>query len=98
MALLRTLADADSTQLLSAPLNLHLVHSRSRNVQGLLTALAAHTDLVYVQPDYIVTAGTTPNDPSFTYLWGLQNDGHMVLSGLHDRIAAVEDVVDCHNR
>jgi subtilisin family serine protease len=69
----RALADADQIIPLSASANIHLIHSRSKNVAGLLTALAAQSDVVYVEPDYILHAVATPNDPYFSALWGLKN-------------------------
>ncbi len=43
-----------------------------------LEALAAWNSdplIAYVEPDYVVHAGATPNDPSFSQLWGLHNTG-----------------------
>jgi len=50
------------------------IHSRSRDVQALIAALAARGDVELVEPNYIVTADATPNDPSFGSLWGLKNN------------------------
>lgn len=41
-----------------------------------IAALSADKTLVaYAEPDYIVHALTTPNDPSFSQLWGMNNTG-----------------------
>ena len=46
-------------------------HSRSKNVTALIRDLSARADVEYAEPDYIVYATGTPNDPSFGSLWGL---------------------------
>ena len=38
-------------------------------------ALARNPNVAYVQPNYVYTASTLPNDPSFGQLWGLHNTG-----------------------
>src|SRR5204863_8656905 len=35
----------------------------------------ARADVQYAEPDYIVHADLTPNDPRFTEMWGLNNTG-----------------------
>lgn len=34
-----------------------------------------NADILYAEPNYLVEALTTPNDPLFSYLWGLENTG-----------------------
>jgi subtilisin family serine protease len=46
-------------------------HSKSKNVDTLLSDLSGRADVEYAEPDYIVHAVLTPNDPSFGNLWGL---------------------------
>ncbi len=55
-----------------------LFHSRSLNVAALLQRLAARPDVLSAEPDYIVHADNTPNDPLFPNLWGLQNTGQVI--------------------
>ncbi len=51
------------------------------SVESALAKYGASALFEYIEPDYIVTAGaltpkaTTPNDPSFSSLWGLNNTG-----------------------
>jgi subtilisin family serine protease len=40
-----------------------------------LSALSQHPDMLYVEPDFVVTASGDPNDTSFSQLWGLKNVG-----------------------
>src|SRR5438045_5547702 len=54
------------------------MHSRSLNTEALTTALAKNPNVVYAEPNYIVSLVDVPNDPSFTALWGLKNTGQNV--------------------
>lgn len=54
-------------------------HSKSKNVDTLISELSARADVEYAEPNYIVHAIATPNDPSFGQLWGLQNTGQSIL-------------------
>jgi subtilisin family serine protease len=55
------------------------VHSRTLDTASLVAGLAARSDVVYAEPNYIVHAvATVPNDPSLRYLWGLQNTGQTI--------------------
>ncbi len=54
-------------------------HSRSKNVDTLITELSRRTDVEYVEPNYILHATAIPNDPSFGQLWGLRNTGQSIL-------------------
>jgi subtilisin family serine protease len=40
-----------------------------------LRAYRQNQNVLYAEPNYIYHALTTPNDPKFTQLWGLQNTG-----------------------
>jgi subtilisin family serine protease len=53
-------------------------HSRNRAVSSLIADLANRSDVLYVEPNYIVYADTQPNDPRFPELWGLLNIGQIV--------------------
>ncbi|PYM93048.1 MAG: peptidase S8 [Candidatus Rokuibacteriota bacterium] len=44
-------------------------------VKAALEAYRRHPAVVYAEPDWIVERQTTPNDPSFGELWGLNNTG-----------------------
>jgi subtilisin family serine protease len=48
-------------------------HSRSKNVDTLIHELSARSDVEYVEPNYVVHAVATPDDPSFASLWGMQS-------------------------
>jgi subtilisin family serine protease len=41
----------------------------------LIERLSRRGDIEYVEPNYAVTVVGTPNDPSFSSLWGLENTG-----------------------
>ncbi|OLE55990.1 MAG: hypothetical protein AUG51_00235 [Acidobacteria bacterium 13_1_20CM_3_53_8] len=56
----------------------HLFHSSSKSTVALLAEMSARVDVLYAEPDYIVSADTVPDDPDFPNLWGLQNNGQSV--------------------
>jgi subtilisin family serine protease len=57
---------------LSPDLDLHLVRGPGRSVAALLQAFSNQSDVLYAEPNYILTAtDTTPNDPSYGLLWGM---------------------------
>ncbi|MEZ5290925.1 MAG: S8 family serine peptidase [Vicinamibacterales bacterium] len=51
------------------------VSSRSLDTAALLQRLSQQPDVEAVEPNYVVYADLTPNDPSFGSLWGLLNTG-----------------------
>jgi subtilisin family serine protease len=53
----------------SAPI--YLLRSNSRNVAVLSAVFAILPDVAYAEPDYVVRAVATPNDPLFPQLWGM---------------------------
>ncbi len=53
-------------------LGLNLLHSATRDVAALLTAFSQDPNVLYAEPNYILTANAVPNDPSWPQLWGLQ--------------------------
>src|SRR6476619_7053833 len=57
---------------------LYRMHSRSKNTDALTTALAKNPNIEYVEPNYIVQATASPNDPSYGLLWGLKNTGQSI--------------------
>src|SRR5262245_18667568 len=44
---------------------------RGRDVGQAVEALAKNPNVTYAEPDYVVTASVTPNDPLFPQLWGM---------------------------
>ena len=70
-------ADAD----LDRPLangRVRLLHSRSKSAAELLATLRRHQQIEYVEPDYVIHAGSDPDDPLFANQWGLNNTGQTV--------------------
>jgi subtilisin family serine protease len=55
-----------------------LLRSRALNVPALLARLRNRPDVEYAEPNFIIQIGATPNDPSFTQLWGLHNTGQVI--------------------
>jgi subtilisin family serine protease len=55
----------------------HLVRT-ARAGRDVLLNLSEHPDIEFVEPDYMITAGKTPNDAMFSQQWGLKNT---VLAG-----------------
>ncbi len=53
-------------------------HSKGKSVSTLIRDLAARADVEYAEPNYILHADLTPNDPRFGELWGLQNTGQTI--------------------
>ena len=44
-----------------------------RTVEEVVAALERNPNVVYAEPDYVVHASLTPNDPSYGNLWGMTN-------------------------
>ncbi len=58
------------------PYRIHLVKlRRGLIVEEAINAYRSDPDVEYAEPNFIVTALNTPNDPSFSALWGLHNTG-----------------------
>jgi subtilisin family serine protease len=72
---LRQVGDADDFRPLNSKIGLYVLHSRSANVLGLLSALQSLPFVEYVEPDYIVKKTATPNDPDFSQQWSFLNTG-----------------------
>jgi subtilisin family serine protease len=53
----------------------HRIRSSSRLVQELLTALRGRSEVLDIEPNYIVHVDAVPNDPSFSAMWNLLNTG-----------------------
>jgi serine protease len=54
------------------------MHSRSQKIDALITALQHNPKVVYAEPNYIVHMGVTPNDTSYSLLWGMNNTGQSI--------------------
>jgi len=70
-------ADADVKEQVSAT-GVWRFRSRSKTTTTLIKELSARNDVEYAEPNYIVHAILTPNDPRFPELWGLLNTGQTV--------------------
>lgn len=57
---------------------LQLVQVRRGDVNAALAQYRANPNVLYCEPDYEVHAISTPNDPSFGLLWGMENTGQIV--------------------
>ena len=55
--------------------DLQLVSVPADRADAYISILSAEPRIKYVEPNYVVTADLTPNDPRFGDLWGLNNDG-----------------------
>ena len=53
--------------------NVHHLRSRSKNVAALVASLKSRPDVVFAEPNYMVSISDIPNDPNFSSLWGLRN-------------------------
>ena len=52
-----------------------LVHSRTKTAAALVAALAAHADVEYAEPNYVVRPTAVPNDPQYAQQYGLPKIG-----------------------
>jgi subtilisin family serine protease len=59
---------------------IRLLRSRSKNIATLIQELSTRADVLYVEPNYLISVSGTPNDESFSQVWGLQNTGQAVGS------------------
>ena len=67
---------ADDVHAFSSVEGLQLVHlPASVGLSKALAAYRSNPDVLYAEPDYIVRASQTPNDPLFTGMWSLLNTG-----------------------
>jgi subtilisin family serine protease len=68
---------------------LHAVSAPGASTADVLAWAAAHAEVAFVEPDFVVAPQLVPDDPSFARQWGLENAG--ATSGLVGAdIAAVE--------
>ena len=56
--------------------NTYLIRlSHEEDVKEVKAKYLSDSEVVFAEPNYIVTIDTIPNDPSFSLLWGLHNTG-----------------------
>ena len=69
---------AEIRKRMSAPAT-YLVEFPHAEIDTIVNAIAAYGDeanlVAYAEPDYVVYAVATPNDPRYTELWGMNNTG-----------------------
>ena len=76
IASVHTSLGAASVKRFSIVKNLHLVRlPQGLSVESALASYRKDPNVLHAEPDYEVKALTTPNDPSFSALWGLLNTG-----------------------
>src|SRR5262245_13796805 len=51
------------------------IRSRSQSAGALMRRLAARADVAYAEPNHVIQIATTPDDPQFPDLWGLEQIG-----------------------
>jgi hypothetical protein len=68
---LRQALNADSVRQVGGSSGPLLFHSQSQNATQLMMSLTGRIDLDYAEPDYVIKVAATPNDPSFSQLWGM---------------------------
>ncbi len=51
------------------------IRSRSQSADALIRRLAARADVAYAEPNHVIQIATTPDDPQFSDLWGLEQIG-----------------------
>jgi subtilisin family serine protease len=59
---------------------IRLLRSRSKDTTTLIRELSMRADVAYVEPNYVISVSSAPNDSSFSQVWGLQNTGQTVGS------------------
>jgi subtilisin family serine protease len=67
-------ADADMDKSIGGA-GFRLLRSRSKDTATLINELSLRDDVLYVEPNYVISISALPNDPRFSELWGLQNTG-----------------------
>src|SRR5207302_149346 len=77
MAAIYQVGDIDSRRGVGSA-GIVLIHSRSKSVTELIQTIRPRPEVEYVEPNYVLTAATIPNDPLFPNLWGLRNTGQPV--------------------
>jgi subtilase family serine protease len=77
LAQVRADADADDVRAIGRA-GVFRIRSRSRSAAALAAMLARRPDVVYAEPNFIVTIISEPNDPRFPEQWALKNIGQVI--------------------
>src|SRR5262245_14495614 len=75
----QTSAIVDADEDVDLANNVRRIHSRRFDAATLLNFFEGAPNVAYAEPNYLVYAIKTPNDPSFGSLWGLLNTGQNIL-------------------
>ncbi|GBF39621.1 thermitase family protein [Leptospira johnsonii] len=59
-----------------------------QTVEEAVAEYSSHPDVEYVQPNYIYHASTSPNDPVYNQLWGMNNTGQIIATATYSGIPA----------
>jgi uncharacterized repeat protein (TIGR01451 family) len=54
------------------------LRSAGQSAEALTAALQKNPNIVYVEPNYVLQADDTPNDPFYSQLWSLKNTGQTI--------------------
>ena len=74
-ARVQSVLPAGEIEALIPSLGVHVVRAPGRTVQDLLDTFSANPDVLYAEPNYIVQAVATPNDPLYSQLYGMTKIG-----------------------
>jgi hypothetical protein len=72
-------ADIDSVRTVGSA-GWTLLHSASKDVTTLMSMLTGAGSVIHVEPNWAIEPTTTPNDPYFSYQWGMQNTGQFIVN------------------
>jgi thermitase len=75
---LQIAGEIDADEIESVARDLKRVRSRSFDSIALLNYLRTRRSIAYAEPNYIVQAVVTANDPRFPTMWGLLNNGQTI--------------------
>jgi len=77
VAQLRQAFDADDVRGIGRA-RTYVIHSRSLHSGDVVNRLIGRGDVLYAEPDYVITAAAVPADPQFTNQWAFRNVGQCV--------------------
>jgi serine protease len=69
----------------------HLLHVPAGHVLDVAAALKASPLVRYAEPDWLLAADQTPNDPAFSNQWGLYNHGQTIDIDENTSITGTQD-------
>ncbi len=75
LARVRNVLPQANIGLINEQLSQHVVRAPGQSLPALLQAFSNQPDVLYAEPNYIVSAVVTPNDPLFSSLWGMTRIG-----------------------